>query len=61
MIKLDIKPYCEECPRFCAVTTEEKIIVSGVVATADFYISCKHSGECEAIEKWLRKELKEDA
>lgn len=57
MIKLDIKPYCEECPRFSAVTTEQKIMVSGVVATAAFHISCKHSGECEAIEKWLREEF----
>lgn len=61
MIKLDIKPYCEECPRFSAITTEQKIIASGVVATAAFHISCKHSGECEAIEKWLRKELKDNA
>lgn len=67
-IKLQIQPYCENCPRFevyveklvgkpcnyIDMETTEEYTANPV----DFNIYCKHRFECEGIAQYLRRNIR---
>ena len=63
MIKLDVEPYCHDCPAFSPVkqtmtTTYENFNCEVVQETAT-YVRCEDWKRCKAIERHLRKQLVE--
>lgn len=65
MIKLDVEPYCHECPAFSPVkqtiTTTYENFNCEVVQETTTYIRCEDWKRCKAIERYLRKQLVESA
>lgn len=49
MIKLDIKPYCENCENFEA-DVEKFYAGHGVILT---HIQCSHANQCREIKNYL--------
>lgn len=62
VIKLDIKPYCEECPNFSARVSRATVAifnrpeVLGYADRADTTIFCEHSEMCARIARIVRKD-----
>ena len=61
MIKLDVAPYCHECPGFSPVgETETTVDLFGRnILTTDIIVKCKNHEQCSIIHKYL-KEKKDD-
>lgn len=57
MIKLDVAPYCQNCTKFRAATTEKRLVADSIVIITEFRVGCEHARECEAMASWIRKEL----
>lgn len=57
MIKLDIEPYCHDCPNFDA--EQNRLAFYSVdrleSVASDCIISCKHKSVCGCINEYLRK------
>ena len=52
MIKLKVKPYCDNCPHFLPDVEKSELAYSG---KSDFIteIFCEHRRECEEIRRYL--------
>lgn len=66
MIKLDVEPYCHDCPAFSPVkqsitTSSYKNFNFDLVQETTTYIRCEDWKRCKAIERYLRKQLVESA
>ena len=63
MIRVDVKEYCESCCDFDAdVTKPEKIEIYNIdgvrdIVMSDTIIRCSHSRRCEAIKRYLDRQL----
>lgn len=65
MIKLDVEPYCHDCPAFSPVkqsitTSSYENFNCEVVQETTTYIRCEDWKRCKAIERYLRKQLEPD-
>lgn len=56
MISLDVKPYCNDCMHFEAVTAS--LYADGAVISR--IIECEHLEKCNSIEKYLLAKLKKE-
>lgn len=50
MIRLDVKPYCENCENFDA-DVEKLYTANGMVLT---HIQCSHANQCREIKNYLK-------
>ena len=61
MIKLDVKPYCNDCPDF---TPDVEAPVHyyadfDVVAASDTIVRCKYRKRCESMVRFLQNQIEE--
>lgn len=66
MIKLDVQPYCQECPAFDPVkhmVTEKYVpdMFGDPVEVNATHIRCRDWKRCKQIERYLRKELEHES
>lgn len=63
MIKLDVEPYCHDCPAFSpvkqSITTSSYKNFNFDLVQETTYIRCEDWKRCKAIERYLRKQLVE--
>lgn len=63
MIRLDVKEYCHSCMDFVPdVIPARKQFAdwSDVIEQSDTIIQCEHRGRCEAIRKYLERQIKSE-
>lgn len=61
MIRLDVKDYCHACMDFSPnVIPARKMFLDGSdnITQSDTIIQCEHRGRCEAIRKYLERQMK---
>lgn len=56
MIKLNVSPYCQNCPSF-EVEVEAYSFDGFERFETRFSITCKHADKCNNLIKYLKKEL----
>lgn len=66
MIELRVAPYCENCPKFCAVTHMYEQRISGddpLKPAGEVYtyatITCEHADQCAAMYELFLQNQKE--
>lgn len=60
-IKLDIHEYCQECRDFTADVERPIRMVAddNTIIQTDTVVRCEYRGRCEAIRRFLEKQVKE--
>ena len=60
-IRLDVQPYCENCPGFEADVDKNKLEMLSDFKVADVIhettVRCKRRKTCEGIKRYLEKEM----
>lgn len=60
MIKLDVEPYCHDCPNFDA--EQNRLLFysdEGLQSMSDCTISCKHKNVCKRICEHLKSKMED--
>ena len=58
MIRLDVKPYCQNCRRFKpTVNTDVSLDMNGKIMFVDSVVTCVRADECRCIHKYIQKEV----
>lgn len=63
MIKLDVKDYCHACLDFSPEVVRARKQLSdwcNEIEQTDTVIYCEHRGRCEAIRKYLERQIKSE-
>lgn len=60
MIKLQVEPYCQDCPYFKPDYEDVDAYSSFLECEVDHIIRCKHGFRCEVAAKWTREHFKEN-
>ena len=62
MIRLDIQEYCQECRDFKSDVERPVRMVADndVIIQTDTVVRCEYRGRCEAIRRFLERQVKEE-
>lgn len=61
MIKLDVQPYCRNCPEFESETESFDDSVMGEPPSAITVIRCTHCEKCETMYRYLKGQAQNEA
>ena len=62
MIRLDVEDYCQQCLDFCpdVISAERVSLGDKDFGLSDTIVRCEYRKRCAAIERYLRKQIKEN-
>lgn len=65
MIKVEVQPYCSNCPNFEPDVEVEKTVLETMnyretISRCDTYIRCEHANKCKNMMRYLQTEGKKN-